>query len=488
MDDHALFTALRLGEFVFYPAGLLLCFRRWHRSMAEAAAAALVTTLLLFCLFQYAALALPVPGIRLLPEAGGIGALFLVFKYRKGSKRIFQDLRNFLTGRHPLILILFALCWGYMGARAFFFVPHPHHLQAFDTISQAAGTGLFPSNAVIISGHFLRSGSGLGAGLPGFFAYTSLLFSTYALSRRYAWVPISFTVTAVVASMPWFIFHGVGPGFDIIPAAMALFFLLLVYRLIETPGPGDFCLAVSCLGFLFSHGNGGFVFSLVLTALFCLLMVRRHGFSPITAARHHWKTLVASLLPALVFSRFWTGIPAVFGGVEKNREGLAGAAANFLGYVISSLDAPFLLDLIKIGPAEPSGLLDFLEEIYFWAVAPMFSPGSPVLAFDLSWSRGEGLSWFGPLAFFLVQPAVAVAMFRGTRRLKAVALALAVYVYLVCLIPGWHPGNGVFFSFFYALAGFFMAFLLPPWRLGIRANRGLQIICLLFLVHSCLSL
>jgi hypothetical protein len=98
------------------------------------------------------------------------------------------------------------------------------------------------------------------------------------------------------------------------------------------------------------------------------------------------------------------------------------------------------------------------------------------------------VSWFGPLAFFLVQPAVVTALFRGPRRLKAVALALFVYVYLVCLIPEWHPGNSVFFSFFYAQAGFFTAFLLPPWRLGRRAKRGLQVICLLILVHSCLAL
>ena len=488
MNDHALFTALRLFWFFLYPAGLLLCFRLWKRTMAEAAAAALVTTLMLVCLFQQAAMALPLPGISFLPEAGGIGALFLVWKYRKGAARILGDLKNFLPRRHPVILSLFAICWGYMGARAFFFVPNLHHLKAFDTIFQAVGTGLFPSSAVIISGYFLRSGSVLGAGLPGFFAYTSLLFSTYALSRRYAWVPVSFTVTAVVAAMPWFVFHAVTPGFEIIPAAVALFFLLLVYRLIETPGPIDFCLALSCLGFLFSHGSGAFILSMVLTALFCLLMVRRHGFSPIKTGRHHWKTLIVSLLPALFFSRLWTGTPAVFGGVGKNSEGLAGAAANFLAYVISSLDAPFLLDLAGADQAASKGLLGFLEKIYYSAAALFFTPDSAVPAFDLSWYRGEGPTWFGPLAFFLVQPAVAVAMIRGPRRLKAVALALAAYVYLVCLIPGWHPGNVRFFSFFYALAGFLTAFLLPPWRLGRRAKRGLQIICLLVLVHSCLAL
>ena len=488
MGDYTLLSAARLVAFFLYPAGLLFCFRLWHRTMAEAAAAALVTTLMLFCFFQQAAMALPIAGISFLPEAGGIGALFLVWKYRKGGLRVLKDLKNFLPRRHPVIMALFVICWVYMGARAFFFVPQPHHLKVFDTISQAHGTGLFPSNAVIIAGCFLRSGSGLGAGLPGFFAYMSMLFSTYALSRRYAWVPVSFTVTAVVASMPRFVFHSVTPGFEIIPAAVALFFLLLLYRLIETPGPADFCLAVSCLGFLFSTGRGGAVLSMVLTALFCLLMVRRHGFSPMAAARQHWKTLAVSLVPALVFSRLWTGFPAVFNGVEKNWDGLAGAAANFLGYMIYSLDVPFFLALGGYDQTAAAGVLGFLEKIYFWATAPLLSTGRTSLAFDLILCRGEGQAWFGPLAFFLVQPAVAVAMVRGTRRLKAVALALAAYVYLVCLIPGWHPGNVGFFSFFYALAGFLTAYLLPPWRLGRRAKRGLQIICLLVLFHSCLAL
>jgi hypothetical protein len=488
MSDHDLFAAIRLVEFLLYPAGLLVSFRLRHRTLAEAAAGALITTLLLVSLFQQAALDLPLPGIVFLPELGGIGALFLGWKFRKGVKRLFGDLANFLPRRQPVILLLFVLCWGYMGARAIFSVPHSFDIETFDAFSRAAGTGVFPSGAGIISGHFSGAGSPLGAGLPGFFAYTSLLFSTYALSRRYAWVPASFTVTVVVGSMPWFVFHGVTPGGEILPAAVALFFLLTVYRLIETPASLDFCLAGACLGFLFSHGNGASVFSPVMAALFCILLIRRHGFSPKALARHHWKTAVASMVPALIFSRFWTGIPAVFGGVEKNREGLAGAGANFLGYGISSLDVPFLLDLVEAGPKISSAVLGFLENIWFSAASVLIPPDGSVPVLDLFRNGGAEVSWFGPLAFFLVQPAVVTALFRGPRRLKAVALALFVYVYLVCLIPEWHPGNSVFFSFFYAQAGFFTAFLLPPWRLGRRAKRGLQVICLLILVHSCLAL
>lgn len=488
MSDHALFPAIRLIECLLYPAGLISVFRLWHRTLAEAAAAALITTLLLVSLFQQAALSLPLPGMVFLPEAGGIGALCLAWKFRKGVKSVIGDLANFLPRRHPLILLLFVFCWGYMGTRAIFSAPHPFDPGTFDSLSRAAGNGIVSSGAGIISGHFPGSGSRLGAGLPGFFAYMSLLFSTYALSRRYAWVPVSFTVTAVVASMPWFVFHGVTPGGEILPAAVALFFLLTVYRLIESPTPLDVCLAASCLGFLFSRSNGAVVFSLVMTVLFCVLLIRRHGFSPAALAKHHWRTAVASMVTALVFSRFWTGIPPVFGGVEKNSEGLAGAGASFLGYVISSLDVPFFLDLVEAGPKVSSEILGFLENIWFSAASVLIPPGGSVTALDLLRNGETGVSWFGPLAFFLVQPAVLIALFRGPRRLKAVALAIFVYVYLVCLIPGWHPGNVAFFSFFYAQAGFFTAFLLPPWRLGRRAKRGLQIICLLILVHCCLAL
>jgi hypothetical protein len=398
MSDHDLFTAIRLVEFLLYPAGLLVSFRLRHRTLAEAAAAALIVTVLLFSLFQQAALVLPLPGIVFLPELGGIWTLFLGWKLRKGVKRIFGDLANFLPRRQPVILLFFVLCWGYMGIRAIFLVPHSFDMETFDILSRAAGARVFPSGAGIISAHFSGSGSRLGAGLPGFFAYTSLLFSTYALSRRYAWVPVSFTVTVVVGSMPWFVFHGVTPGGEILPAAVALFFLLTVYRLIETPTSLDFCLAGACLGFLFSHGNGAFVFSLVMAALFCILLIRRHGFSPKALARHHWKTAVASMVPALIFSRFWTGIPAVFGGVEKNREGLAGAGAGFLGYVISSLDVPFLLDMVEAGPKVSSALLGFLENIWFSAASVLIPPrrfSAGLRPFPERGSRGDMVWAFG---------------------------------------------------------------------------------------------
>ncbi len=89
---------IRLVEFLLYPAGLLSVFRLRHRTLAEAAAAALITTLLLFSLFQQAALCLPLSGIVFLPEAGGIVALFLVWKYRKGAKKSSGIWRIFCPG------------------------------------------------------------------------------------------------------------------------------------------------------------------------------------------------------------------------------------------------------------------------------------------------------------------------------------------------------------------------------------------------------
>ena len=93
----------------------------------------------------------------------------------------------------------------------------------------------------------------------------------------------------------------------------------------------------------------------------------------------------------------------------------------------------------------------------------------------LAWAAGTDLSWFGPFAFFLILPAILYAAFKAPRRLKAVAVALLGYCYLMILIPAWIPGNARLFTIFFATGGYFVAFLLPPWRLSRRQRSLLQI-------------
>ena len=220
--------------------------------------------------------------------------------------------------------------------------------------------------------------------------------------------------------------------------------------------------------------------SLTLSLLFCLLLFRRHGLITLTAAKNHWRTTLASVVAGIFFSRLWYGFPpSLFHGVEKNKEGLTGAAANFMKYVIASMDGLVPLELLQT-EVKPGHSMNLMFPHWFFPGAPFFSGESAAAVVHLP--------WFGFLVFLFVQPAVVYAMFRGPRRLKAVAVALGAYVYLICLIPAWKPENVCYFSFFYALAGFFPAFLFPPWRLAGWAQRGLQVLCILVLFQACLAL
>ena len=105
--------------------------------------------------------------------------------------------------------------------------------------------------------------------------------------------------------------------------------------------------------------------------------------------------------------------------------------------------------------------------------------------FSVSWAPGAAGAWFGPLGFFLVLPAVAYALVRGPRRLKAVAVAMAGYVYIVTLAVAWAPGNARYFTVLFACCGFMTAFFLPPWRFSSGGKRRLQVIGALLLFYGC---
>jgi hypothetical protein len=67
------------------------------------------------------------------------------------------------------------------------------------------------------------------------------------------------------------------------------------------------------------------------------------------------------------------------------------------------------------------------------------------------------------------------ALLQGPRRLKAVSVAWAGYLYLASLVVAWHAGSPGVLTPLYAANGFVVAFSLPPWRLRRRGMRILQV-------------
>ena len=98
---------------------------------------------------------------------------------------------------------------------------------------------------------------------------------------------------------------------------------------------------------------------------------------------------------------------------------------------------------------------------------------SGAAAFTPSFTGGGGLG-FGPFVPLLVLPATVHAFLRGPRRLKAVSLAWAGYLYLSALVLAWQPDSIGVLTPLFATNGFVVAFSLPPYRLRRRGMRLLQ--------------
>jgi hypothetical protein len=92
--------------------------------------------------------------------------------------------------------------------------------------------------------------------------------------------------------------------------------------------------------------------------------------------------------------------------------------------------------------------------------------------------------WFGPFGLLLVLPAIGYALRRAPRQLKALAVALAGYFFLMALVLAWTPANAHHFSFFFVCGGFCIGFFLTPWRLTAARRRWLQAAAALLLAYG----
>jgi hypothetical protein len=62
-------------------------------------------------------------------------------------------------------------------------------------------------------------------------------------------------------------------------------------------------------------------------------------------------------------------------------------------------------------------------------------------------------SWYGPLAFLLVLPAIFDGLIRGDNFLKLATLSLLFFYVAVCYKIGWMQWNNRFFSLFFRGSG-----------------------------------
>ena len=460
---------------VFFLAGMV-AFRRWGHTLAESASYALISILLtlsfLFQLFFLLKKPWLSPVLETIVLLGGVVFIIRNSRFLVGSGQRVKD----LTFRHPVLAVILALTTTFLAASALFLPPDSLHWDHLTRVllfernnsfwsggPDLWSGGLFPVNQTILAHHFLRFNCDLCSGFFSFLAYLSIGFSTYALARRFSWPRTAFMVTLVVISMPRLVFLSGSCGTELIQAGVALFCLLAAFRAVESPNIRDMIFLIWGLFFSISGQALTFLFP-AITALLCIvLLFRRHGI--VTWRALLWnnkKTVLAALPPAIIFSQVWLflgnmvvcgqAIPTPDTSIfQWNPDALTGGLANCGRYFFQTADLTWPVDRLCLWAVHFSPR-EILDGIYRITVQALFGQKGAAVPFHLKWVSNESLSWFGPLAFFLILPALVYALLRGNRRLKAMALALFGYFYLVCVLAAWSPENVRFFFPFFLFA------------------------------------
>ena len=489
-----------------------LVFRRAGNTLAEAAAyAPMAVFMCLSLLLQVFLLAGGLPLVIWAQPVVGIAAVIVVYRLRTdiGSSR--KMVVAFIA-HHPVAATGLLTAWvllavpalrgyspGFLTSRAAS-EPLIHALSCVKSpFSTASPAALWPRNVAILPLYFAALGSAGSVGLIGWLSYISIAFATYALARRYAWPPAAVTVVLVVVSMPRLVYHAASAGTEILPAAIALFCILALYRTVEQPNIIDLVMLFMGIFFSISGGTLCLVLPSVLLALSVLVLYRRHG--AITwqfLVRKNIAAVTGALLASFVFSQVlifgsnvlhgknWVGTPPGM-ALTFNADGLMGWAANLVRYGLQSVHFTLPVEHFFQWMFGFSWI-GLLQGVYDHILTPMFNSKGLAATFVISWQPDAIHSWFGPLAVLLILPALGYALLRGPRRLKSVALALSVYVALVSLIVAWMPQNARYFMPFYVCAGFMTAFLLPPWRMTKRRRWTLQGGCILILAYAVIQL
>lgn len=475
--------------------GTLLFFRAGYRAAAALALGVVGALLSLSLLFQVAFL-LGQPSLSLLGEAGLLVlCVRLLWRERKPARAWLARAVAFVR-LNPRWSSFFGLSWGYLAALAFLLPPSnwdsmTYNLARIQLFRQAESLFLtqittyrqavFPLGSDILAQLWLRLGSDYGLGLFSFLAYVAIVVGVYALAREMVAVPPALTAALVVAGLPELVYQATSTKNDIIAAAVAIACFLSAKHLLRQHATDDLPSAfdVLTMGLFLAFGVAvklNFVFfGLPFVSGLGLVLWRRWG---LTGGRRwvarHWRQALLALPAMAVLSQAWlflynrlawggwSGLPE-FTALHRHSDGLVGMIANLGRYLFESAHFLAPVDWLfqRLTGYWLSGILQRLHEE---TLGRLFgAAGSPAHSFAIRWLPHEDFSWFGPLGFALLLPALVYGLWRGSAWMRVIVLSLLGYVGVLAALVAWMPWNNRFFSMFFAGAGVCLAFWLARW-------------------------
>lgn len=484
---------LTSGEVTLLVSAGISLGRQYGLTVAEAAVYGAVCTMMVLSFLYQTIFFMAMPMVGVLAEAliVAAAAIYLLLGSRRRPAEVLLTVRNAIR-LSPMAMTGFLVVVAWLAWYAMVLPPHFdgwESLRPVFEIEKAGGlTTVGPFlNHRMLSHLLLRYKTRFGLGLFGLLSYGSVGAGTYALARRYAWPETALTVAMVVLSAPRLVLQSATPGLELIPAAAAVFALLALYRTVEQPTAEEFFLLALGIAFGVSDNPMGITCPLILVGLSGVVLFRRHG------SRLWWRLITGrpvlallTVVPLGVFSQVFQMVENHAGAspYTQNPDGIIGGAANLIRYFLESFHLTSAADrlCLHLMGFSPAAVFD---RFYATAIFPFFGLQGAAEPFAITWHKGPAGAWFGPLWFLLVLPSWLYAMVSGPRRIKAVAVALAGYVYLTSLIPAWMPGNARLFTVFFAGAGFMAAYLLPPWHFTGRRRRFIQTLCLALMAYGC---
>jgi hypothetical protein len=502
-----------LLELLCLCAGGFLLLHRPGRPASESLALGITLALLGLSALYQAAFLLGRPGLAFPAEALGVAAsLGLGWRRRESLGALARGFRATLI-RHPLATPALAAALAYLAAQALLLPPHggdalTYHLPRVLLFQQEAS--LFPAHFAkhhmvvlpvggdLLSHAFLRFHSDWGVSSFQLLGYLAVVLGSYALARRHAPEEVAFAAALVIASLPQLVYQATMPKNNVFTSQAAVASLLLGERLRARPSARDAALLLLVLSFGLSAKTTFLAFAAPFALGFGLLLARAHPGGAWRAALRARPAWIAGVLAtALLLSQGWLFLhnrmafggwlgPPGFVAFHRNGDGLRGGLANGVRYLFQSAHGLEPVDRAAarlLGWRPSAGLQAAWDRLF----RPHFGAAGlnrNYAEFTIDWGAAQDESWFGPLGFALVLPALVASLVRAPAAVAAAGLALLGTLALFAFSMAWFPWNARMLCPVFAASAGCVAHLLARLRPGRRAPGALGAAALAILAFA----
>ena len=354
----------------------------------------------------------------------------------------------------------------------------------------------YPVGFDLLSYFFLRFNSDFGLGIFSFISYLTIISATFSLVRCFYDKHTVVTVTIITASLTEIVLQAVTTKNDIPAAAVVTVIFLSGYHFAARRNLLHFyMMTVSLLWGLTVKGYfPGFFLPFVLfyTVFFFLRAREKPSLKKILKAFPINRYIIIPAGLIICLGVFYGANLNRFGNIwgekkhleyHQNQDGIAGAVINMGRYLAQSAEIPikygYKLNEIHdglLGVHKSKGLRDKKNKVDL-AGKPFYS---------------EDHSWYGPLGFLLILPALLFCLVFAKGYTRIIALTLLSFFVILSYKVAWMPWNSRLFSLFFAGSGLCTAYVLHRFLKGkhilAKTFRGIIVIIAIYVLLSAVLL